>query len=90
MIFASSPEPVDGGAHVWPENGTGVLAELLPSEARDLAADLLAAALLAENGWNCFERVGSPEKLAAPQAGADVSGGPLREVSPLLATAGEG
>jgi hypothetical protein len=43
MIFASAPEPVDGVAHVWLENGSGVLAELLPSEARDLAADLLAA-----------------------------------------------
>jgi len=75
MIFASAPEPVDGVAHVWLENGSGVLAEILPSEARDLAADLLAAALFAENGWNCFERVTGPEKLAAPQAGADISGG---------------
>ncbi len=48
MIFASAPEPVDGVAHVWLENGSGVLAEILPAEARDLAADLLAAALRGE------------------------------------------
>ena len=76
MIFASAPEPVDGVAHVWLENGSGVLAELLPSEARDLAADLLAAALFAQNGWNCFEQLTVPRsKLADPQAGADISGG---------------
>ena len=66
MIFASSPEPIDGVAHVWLENGTGLLAELPPAEARDLAADLLAAALFAENGWNCFERVGRGSERLHP------------------------
>ena len=63
MIFASAPEPVDGVAHVWLENGSAVLAEILPSEARDLAADLLAAALFAENGWNRFEQLAVPRSL---------------------------
>jgi hypothetical protein len=81
VIFASAPEPVDGVAPVWLENGSGALAELLPAEARDLAADLLAAAHFAENGWGCLSELAVPERLAAPQARADVSGG-LWRVSP--------
>jgi hypothetical protein len=67
MIFASAPEPVEGVAHVWLENGSGVLAEILPSEARDLAADLLAAALFAENGWNCFETSWQSREACSPR-----------------------
>ena len=88
MIFASAPEPVDGGAHVWLENGSGVLAELLPSEARDLAADLLAAALFAENGWNCFEQLTVPRSVPQ-QPGADISGGSAQGGLTLARSAGE-
>ena len=63
MIVASAPEPVDGVAHVSLENGSEALAELLPSEARDLAADLLAAALFAENGWGCLSELVVPKGL---------------------------
>ena len=51
---------------MWQENGTGLLAELPPAEARDLAVDLLAAALFAENGWNCCERVGRGSERLHP------------------------
>ena len=88
MIFASAPEPVEGVAHVWLENGSGVLAEILPSEARDLAADLLAAALFAENGWSCFEQLAVPRSLL-PQPGADISGGSAQGGLTVARSAGE-
>ena len=84
MIFASAPEPVDGVAHVWLENRSGVLAEILPSEARDLAADLLAAALFAENGWSCFEQLEVPRSLQPHSQERTSAAAQLREGSPLL------